>query len=418
MLDRTLAPRLQEIDEISFLTPQLFDISEHTKLYFMKEVQNETARLDLHFDAGNMHGKEGVASLVNGLLLSGTNKLSSTEIHGKIDSLGGFYESGIVNEGSVISIYCLRENLMAILDIVHDAMNNVAFLTKEMEELISDRKQKLQVSLEKVGVLAQRAFQQRMFSGTSYGRIVQLHTYDQIERSELIRFHQDHYLAGLTRVVVVGNINQDDIDRIIDITGKWATNSTPTFHSSFQNIRGAVYEVKDGALQTAIRVGRTLFNKKHADMHDFLVLNTILGDYFGSRLMSNIREDKGYTYGIGSGVAEMNESGYFYIVTEVGKDVRDAALSEIRMELERLREELIPIDELNLVKKYMVGQLLKSADGPYAAMDLYLGVEPMGLSFDYYNEHIAAIKKATPERLRDLARTYLRWEDMTVVSAG
>jgi predicted Zn-dependent peptidase len=307
---------------------------------------------------------------------------------------------------------------MAILDIVHDAMNNVAFLTKEMEELISDRKQKLQVSLEKVGVLAQRAFQQRMFSGTSYGRIVQLHTYDQIERSELIRFHQDHYLAGLTRVVVVGNINQDDIDRIIDITGKWATNSTPTFHSSFQNIRGAVYEVKDGALQTAIRVGRTLFNKKHADMHDFLVLNTILGDYFGSRLMSNIREDKGYTYGIGSGVAEMNESGYFYIVTEVGKDVRDAALSEIRMELERLREELIPIDELNLVKKYMVGQLLKSADGPYAAMDLYLGVEPMGLSFDYYNEHIAAIKKATPERLRDLARTYLRWEDMTVVSAG
>jgi predicted Zn-dependent peptidase len=418
MLDRTLAPGLKEMDEISFLTPQQFDISEHSKLYFIKEVQNETARLDLHFDAGNMHGNEGIASLVNGLLLSGTDKWSSTEIHSKIDSLGGFYESGIVNEGSVISIYCLRENLMAILDIVHDAMNNVAFLPKEIDELISDRKQKLQVSFEKVGVLAQRAFQQRMFSGTSYGRIVQLHTFDQIERGELVRFHQDHYLAGLTRVVVVGNIHQDDIDRIIDITGKWATNSTPTFHSSFQNLRGAVYEVKEGALQTAIRVGRTLFNKKHADMHDFLVLNTILGDYFGSRLMSNIREDKGYTYGIGSGVAEMNESGYFYIVTEVGKEVRDAAMSEIRKELERLQEELIPLEELNLVKKYMVGQLLKSADGPYAAMDLYLGVEPMGLSFDYYNEHITAIKKVTPERLRDLARTYLRWEDMTVVSAG
>lgn len=418
MLDRTRVPRLKEIDEISFLTPNIFDISEHTKLYFMREVQNETARLDLHFDAGTMHGKEGIASLVNGLLLSGTKQLSSTQIHSKIDSLGGFYESGIVNEGSVISIYCLRENLMAILDIVQDALYNVAFLPNEIEEQISDRKQKLQVSLEKVGVLAQRAFQQRMFSGTSYGRVVQLHTYDQIERSELIRFHQDHYLAGLTRVVVVGNIHQDDIDRIIDITGKWAINSTPTYQSSFQNLRGAIYEVKEGALQTAIRVGRTLFNKKHPDMHDFLVLNTVLGDYFGSRLMSNIREDKGFTYGIGSGIAEMNESGYFYIVTEVGKEVRDAAMTEIRKELERLQEELIPLEELNLVKKYMVGQLLKSADGPYAAMDLYLGVEPFGLSFEYYNDHISAIQKVTPERLQELAQTYLNWEDMTVVSAG
>jgi predicted Zn-dependent peptidase len=134
--------------------------------------------------------------------------------------------------------------------------------------------------------------------------------------------------------------------------------------------------------------------------------------------MSNLREDKGFTYGVGSMLAELNETGYFVIVTEVGKEVKDQALNEIKNELNRLQTDLIEEDELNVVKKYMLGQLLKSADGPYAAMDLYLGVEPLGLDFSYYNEHIKAIQNVTPERLRDVAIKYLNWSDMTIVTAG
>ena len=147
-------------------------------------------------------------------------------------------------------------------------------------------------------------------------------------------------------------------------------------------------------------------------------MNTIFGDYFGSRLMSNIREDKGYTYGIGTMVAELHETGYFLIATEVGKDVKDATLKEIQYEMERLHSELVPEEELQLVKNYMLGQLLKSADGPYSMTDLYMSVEPYDLDLDFYNRSIESINSITPERIQELAKTYLQWNDMTVVSAG
>jgi predicted Zn-dependent peptidase len=134
--------------------------------------------------------------------------------------------------------------------------------------------------------------------------------------------------------------------------------------------------------------------------------------------MSNIREDKGYTYGIGTMVAELHNVGYFIIATEVGKDVKDATLTEIQNEITRLQTELVGEDELNLVKNYLMGQLLKSADGPYSMTDLYMSVEPYGLDLDFYNTSIDSLNNITPERIQELAVKYLNWNDMTVVSAG
>src|SRR5690606_21921235 len=156
----------------------------------------------------------------------------------------------------------------------------------------------------------------------------------------------------------------------------------------------------------------------HPDYLDFLVLNTILGDYFGSRLMANIREDKGYTYGIGSMVAETDDTGYFLIATEVRKDVREDTLNEIRFEINRLQNELVSTTELELVQNYMLGQLLKSADGAYAMTDLFLSAEIHGKGLGFYNEAILAIRAITPERIQELARKYLNWEDMTIVGVG
>jgi predicted Zn-dependent peptidase len=418
MLDRTLQPELKEIDKIDFVTLRHFDVTANAKLYFMKDVSDETSRLDLYFTAGTTLANPVVSSLVNGLLLSGTSTKSSIQINEQIDTLGGFYESSVSHENAVVSIYALRENLLSILRIVADAIANVAFLDSEVKELISDRKQRFLVNMEKVNFLAQRQFQERIFANSSYGNLVQITDFDVVSSQELREFYNDNYLNGLEKVVVVGNLQQDHIDEIIDIVGAWAKPQKTIFPGQFSNIKGASHLVKEGALQTAIRVGRILFNKTHPDYCDFTVLNTILGDYFGSRLMSNIREDKGYTYGIGTLLGELHETGYFVIATEVGKDVKDATLIEIQMEISRLQTELVGTEELLLVKNYMIGQLLKSADGPYALTDLFLGVETFGLTLDFYNKSIDAINNITPERIQELAIKYLKWEEMTVVSAG
>ena len=213
-------------------------------------------------------------------------------------------------------------------------------------------------------------------------------------------------------------IEEKQIQDIIQLFQPWACKKDLKYISDMQNEAGNFHIEKGDAMQSAVRVGRILFNKKHADYHDFMILNTILGDYFGSRLMTNIREDKGYTYGIGSMVAEYNNFGYFMIGTEVGKEVKDNTLVEIKMEFEILQKELVPEEELGLVQNYLLGQLLKSADGAYSMMDLYLSAQVHDKDLNFYNEEIKHIQEISPKRIQELAQKYLNWEDMTIVSAG
>lgn len=418
-MDRKIAPELKSVDSIDFVAPQIISINENVNLFFMQKVANETSRIDLYFNGGTIQGEKGTSSFVNGLLLSGNEKLSSTEISHQIDLFGGFFESGITTEGSVISIYALRENMPKLITFLKSVIEEMSCLEKEVTELIQDKKQKFQVNMQKTRFLAQREFQKRIFaSNEQYSKSVTPDYYENVDRNELISFFQKNYLHGLTKICIVGNFKMDEVNSIAEQFKPWAIEHSIEHLKEMNNEPGLFHVEKEDAVQSAVRVGRILFNKKHEDYTDFNVLNTILGDYFGSRLMTNIREDKGYTYGIGSMVAEYNDFGYFMIGTEVGKEVKDATLDEIKKEFEILQNELVSEEELDLVKNYMLGQLLKSADGPYSMMDLYLSAEIHDKDLEFYNETIQRIQDISPERIQELAQKYLDWDKMSIVTAG
>lgn len=419
MIDRKNQPAIHSIDSIHFEKPLIFDITKNNRLFCLTDVQNETSKFELAFDAGSILGDKNCAAIVNDLLLSGTKEKTSTQISAEIDGLGGFVEHSLSIEGASFSIYSLRENLIPIARIVKDAIENCQFFPHEVEQALNVHKQRLEVSLEKVGVLAQRSFKQRFFnSSEEYSRVATSEDFDSIKRSDLVHFHHENYINGLKNMALVGNFSQTEIDAFIDVFGSWASEGKSEFKSNFENIKGYSHIEKEDSLQTAIRIGCHLFNKKHKDYADFLVLNTIIGGYFGSRLMQNIREEKGYTYGVGSMASELHKTGYFMIGTEVKKEVKDLALAEIKYELDKLKQKEVSEEELGLVKNYMLGQLLKSADGPYSMMDLYLEVEDFGLSLDYYNQLIKSIHAITPERIKELANKYLDWNEFTIVTAG
>jgi len=419
MIQREQAPPIFPLEKISFIEPHIFDITQSVKLYWMEAVKDETTRVELHFDAGTIRGDKKLASFVNSLLLSGTAEKTSTQIHEDLDGLGAFIDHEIAQEIAIVSLYCLRENVEAAMAILLNAIENVAFHPNEVSDLLRERKQHFLVSSEKVNILVRRAFQKQLFSNLpNYSRQLQLEDLEEVSIPDLKRFHNEFYLQGLTKVVVVGNLESAYIDRLIDAVGSWSKLAKPEFESEIVHIPGRLHVEKSDAVQTAIRMGIPLFNKKHTDFLDFQILQTILGDYFGSRLMSNIREDKGYTYGIGSGLAEANHMGYFIIATEVGKDVAEATLTEIRNEIEKLKTEPVPAEELGLVKNYILGQLLKSADGPNAMMDLFMAVQLHGKDFDFYNDAIRHVQQITPERLQQLANQYFDWDNFTIVTAG
>ena len=419
MIDRTLQPPLSPITTINFVEPTIIPINPFAKMYWMRAVLDETTRIEFHFNAGSIRSTEKIAGSVNNLIFSGTPSKTSTQIHEELDGLGAFIDQELGQEVAIISLYCLRKNAKAAVALVIDSIQNVCFHEQEVADTIREKKQQYLISSEKVNILARREFQKQLFANSpNYARQIELKDYDAITVEGLQKFHQEFYLKGLLKVVLVGNMEEDFVNFLQNNVSPLATQTIPEYEKQFINNKGVFHVEKEDAVQTAIRIGMPLFNKTHPDFIDFQILQTILGDYFGSRLMSNIREDKGYTYGIGSGLSEANKTGYFIIATEVGKEFVSATLHEIKVEIERLQNELVEEEELTLVKNYMLGQLLKHADGPNAMMDLFMSVQLQGLGFEFYADFIQRVNTITANELKQIAKNYLSWESLTIITAG
>lgn len=420
MINRTEAPALTSIEKLEIIKPKLFDITPNVKLLWNNITNSDTIRLDLYFKGGIAAGENSIPNLVHSLLLSGTNQFTSAEIHAKIDALGGYIDSDISFENVVVSIYCLKEHLNALSHILYDAIQNCAMRQEEIEDCVRNTRQTFLENQQKVRHLAQINFRNTLFQGQEkYAQLAKIEDFDTVQQRDLLRFLNEQYKHGLFRITLVGAIEVDEVDALIDLFGSWSIDHEQEFPLvGFENKPVIKHISKEDALQTAIRLGRFWVHKQHPDYFDLTVLNTILGEYFGSRLMSNIREDKGYTYGIGSALIDLKNTSYFVVVTEVGSEVVKETLTEIQYEFQRLQNELIEEDELQLVKNYLSGQFLKSLDGPFAMLDIYNNLDLYGLKPSFIEEALIKLNKITPQRLLELAKIYLNWEDMVVITAG
>jgi predicted Zn-dependent peptidase len=175
---------------------------------------------------------------------------------------------------------------------------------------------------------------------------------------------------------------------------------------------------KKGAIQSAIRIGSATINKKHKDYNGLLILDTILGGYFGSRLMKNIREDKGYTYGISSSLVSMYQSGYKIIATEVGKKYTRKTLDEIYKEIRLLQTRPVELHELQVVRSYLAGEMVRMFDGPFALAESFRAVWEFGLDNNYYYDLAKKIKTIEPDEIISLANTYYNIDDLYEIVAG
>ena len=418
MIDRKIAPTIRDVEEINFLTPKKVLIDNQLPFYSLENTGSDAVKLDLYFSAGTIVNNPLVANFTAGLLFSGSSTKSSEEIHNEIDDLGGFVDINVSHEYAILSLYSLNSQLLELLRVVLSALNDVTFPEGEVKELLKDRKQKLKVNLGKVNYLAQIELQKRLFKGTLYGKTIELNDFDTINRALIQDFYDTYYRKGINKVSLIGNVNDEDTNAIHALLGPWYKKKIIPKSMTFNPEKGVFHVEKVGALQSGIRVAKIMFDKHHADYHGFNVMNTIFGDYFGSRLMKNIREDKGYTYGIGSMLAEIYQNGYFAIMTQVGKKFVDPTLDEIKKEMDKMRNELVGEQELTMVRNYLMGQSLKAADGPFSMMDLFLQVEVADLDYSFYNRAIQVLKTITPQEIKALAKKYLIWDEMLVITAG
>ena len=361
-----------------------------------------------------------LATATNTLLNDGTHSLNGAEIADKIDYYGAFFQTEYAYDHSSVTLFSLNKHLEHTLPIVKEVLSASNFPQKELETYINNQKQKLKVSLEKNDFLARKKFTEVLFGNTLYGYSADEKDFDTLKREDLLHYFESAYQPANCTIILSGKVNSSTLNSLEVLFGNWQ--SDKTFYPNefnFNASKGKLhFTEKSDALQSAIRIGILTVNRKHVDYPGLLVLNTLLGGYFGSRLMANIREEKGYTYGIGSANASLNQAGYFVIASEVGTDVCTATLTEIEKEINILKTELVSDDELSLVRNYLMGSLLGSLENAFSHADKFKNIHFFGLGYDYYERYIHTIKTISAEELMALANKYLNFDDFYKVVVG
>lgn len=425
ILNRHIAPATELVDGIRAAEPEMVKLDNGIPVYLINSSMQDLVKIELLFDAGKWHeNKPLVATFTNKMLREGTHTITSKALADRIDFYGAHLETSSDKDMGYVTLYCLNKHLKHTLPVLTDVIMNPSFPTEEVETLRQNKRQRFTVNKEKVRFLAKRQFNSLIYgSDHPYGKTFEMEDFDLINREDLMQFHESNYTAENCRIIAAGNIKSDFIPMLNEHFSQFRFGTSTedgkeTATAPKEQTGGKQKYHKADAVQSAIRIGRLLFNKTHEDYARMKILNTVLGGYFGSRLMTNIREDKGYTYGIGSAVVSLQQSGYFFISSEVGADVTGDALNEVYFEIDKLQQDLIPSDELSLVKNYMLGSFLRNLDGAFALSENYKGLLEYGLDYTFVNKFIDVIKIVTSEELRDLARKYLDKSQLTELTVG
>ncbi|MFD2872254.1 M16 family metallopeptidase [Mucilaginibacter ximonensis] len=423
ILDRTIAPEFKGVEHINLLRPEKSELPNGCKLFVLNSGGQELVRIEwifnnLRFDPA----KPLLNNAVNTMLTDGTETLTAAQIADRIDFYGAFLSVDYGFEQSQVTLYSLTKHLGKTLPVVKDILINSIFPQKELDTYIRNQQQKLQVNLKKNDIVARRTFNKALYGDTIYGLNAEVETYNTVKREDLLTHYQQMYQPSNCTLVIAGKVDSSSIDLLKNIFGtEWESQSL-TANTSQPALKPAIEKFyfleRPEALQSAIRIGTPFINRQHPDFPAVQVLNTVLGGYFGSRLMNNIREDKGYTYGIGAGIVSYRQGGAMFIATEVGADVCKAAVGEIEKEINRLKTELIPEDELSLVRNYMMGSLLGSLENVFSHADKFKNLYFSGMDYDYYDRYTEIVKNVTAGELLRLAKEYYDFDSFYKVIVG
>ncbi|MFP4621942.1 MAG: M16 family metallopeptidase [Bacteroidales bacterium] len=422
--ERTRQPHIQPIDTLHIPSAKHFRLSNNIPVYSIGSGTEEIVKIDMLFRAGNwFQPKPLVAKASNEMLPEGSKNYTSEEIAEKMDHYGALLKTNANKDVATVSLLTLKKYLRETLEILSDILINPTYPENELKTYIKNKKQEFLLERARVKHLSKVKFNKGLFGNHHpYGKILHLEDHDNVTREDLVEFHKNYYTTNNCEILLTGKIDESVNQKIDEFLGTSQWKKEGKTHAPdympFTTSKKEIYTPREDAVQSAIRIGKIIFGKHHPDFPGIQVLNTILGGYFGSRLMKTVREKKGYTYGIQSLLVSLVNEGYFVIVSEVGANVCRKAISAIYEEMKKLRYEKVSREEMDVVKNYMLGQLLRAFDGPLPTSAAYLNLMELRLKEDYYQQMVDTINQITPEDIQELANKYLKGEEMIRSIAG
>ena len=422
MLNRTSPPPIRDVANL-----RLPDIQQHTldngmTLYEIRMGTQEVIKLEIVYQAGRPYEKKQLAArATSSLLREGTRSFSAAQIAEQADFYGCSLSFPFSLDTSNIILYSLNKHFGKVMPLLEEILSAPSFPETELNAFIKRNQRRLEVDLSKNDILAYREITAHIFGATHpYGYNSFPETYRALKRDDLL----DHFNTLYNSSNCVAFISGRSSPEIIAMVNDRLSRAIPRGQAAqvaLQPSQAAPQAIKinrPDTVQAAIRIGRRLFNRQHDDFLGMYVLNTILGGYFGSRLMGNIREEKGYTYNIYSMLDPMQFDGCFYVGTEVGNEFVEDTLRQIYLEMAQLQQEPVDAEELAMVRNYLMGNFLTMLDGPFNVSEVVRTLVTEGLPLSFFLFMSGAVRHITADELQQLAQRYLRREDMWEVVAG
>jgi len=419
MIDRTSAPLIKDAIEFDLkLKPyQKMVLNNGVEVYAINAGEQELLQLEIVFYAGNSYeANKGVALATNFMLKNGTSTKIAFQINEHFEYYGAYCNRSCYNETAVLSLHTLNKHLNVLLPVMREMITDANFPESELDIFKQNSQQKLQVNLKKCDFVANRLIDAYLFGEDHpYGKYLSAENYQALSTDQLKAHFQQYYVNGRAVIFVAGKLPADLFEQLNQQFGDLAITKNGQSLPA-QQLIPAVQKKQHisndpNGVQAAIRIARPFPNRHHPDFMNVMVLNTLFGGFFGSRLMSNIREDKGYTYGIHSYVQNHIQESAWMISTEAGKDVSEATVTEVYKEMDLLRNTLIDEEELLLVRNYMIGSILGDLDGPFQIIGRWKNIILNNLDEHYFYDSIKVIKSISAEELKALAEKYLKPAD-------
>lgn len=418
-MDRSIAPAFSSTLDFKFPSYQKIQVGNapSSSLVLLPYEQTPITKIEFVFCAGKaIEPSPGMAQFTTNLLDKGVPNKSAKEIASTFDYYGAHVELSADSDYATISLYCLAAHAPTLLPLLLEMLSVPTFPTDELEKYRTVFIENLKVNQEKNSYLATVALRQALFGMHAYAHSTDVPDALNISQSSILAFFKQTFLPY--KVFVTGQLAAGELQLIANFFNSRANQFKPI--STRVEATHTITEVTKpgpGKDQVSIRFGKHTLRRTDAAAGELTLLNHILGGYFGSRLMHNIREEKGLTYGIYSSIQHLNQASTLTIAAEVNQENTEQALHEIKKELIDLQRPLSG-EELQKAKNHLIGSIQNDNASIFSISERVRGLELNDLSTTYYTELLNKIAKATPEKLAELAMTHLQPESFSVIAVG
>lgn len=417
-LNRSKAPLIKDATEFDLkLKPyDKYVLDNGVEVYAVNAGTQEVLSLELVFSAGNWFEQQNnIAAATNYLIKNGTKNKTAFQLNEHFDYYGSHLSRGCYNETANIVLHCIDRHFATHLPVIAEMITDAIYPQHELDIYKQNMQQRLTVNLKKCDFVAGRLIDEYVFGKDHpYGVYSNKEDYDALQQEQLQDYYKKYYTEGKCVIFAAGLLPANFEQELNKTIGQLPLNQKeiPTIIHPVIPAAEKKYRIANdpNGVQGAIRLAQSFPNRHHPDFQPVQVLNTLFGGFFGSRLMSNIREDKGYTYGIHSYILNHISTTAWMISTEAGRDVSEATITEVYNEMKDLREELVDDEELQLVKNYLIGTILGDLDGPFHIIGRWKNLILNGLDENYFYKSVNIIKNISAKELQELANKYLQPE--------